>query len=200
MQLSQKLDIDRCPHCQVALPDMRILGQHQTANHSGAMQRKWAVYCCSSCGGLVTAWSVAFGAPVVDYFPKNTTVDESVPERPRTYLQQAIESLHAPAGAIMLAASAIDAMLKLKGYERGSLYERIEAAANDHLITQEMARWAHAARLDANGQRHADEAGALPTQEEAKVTIDFVNAIAQFLFVLPAQIDKGIKETKQKGG
>ena len=200
MELSQKLEIDRCPHCQVARPDTRLLGQHQTTNHSGAMQRKWAVYCCSSCGGLTTAWSLAFGAPVVDYFPKNTTVDEAVPERPRTYLQQAIESLHAPAGAVMLAASAIDAMLKLKSYEEGTLYERIEAAAKDHLITVEMARWAHAVRLDANGQRHADQAATLPTQDEAKITIDFVRAFAQFLFVLPAQIDNGLQQAEPKSG
>lgn len=200
MELGQELEVDRCPHCQVARPVMRLVGRHETANHSGSMPRKWAVYCCSSCGGLVTAWSLAFGAPVVDYFPKNTSVDEAVPERPRTYLQQAVESLHAPSGAIMLSASAIDAMLKIKGYNDGSLYERIETAANDHLITQEMARWAHAVRLDANGQRHADQAITLPTQEEARVTIDFVSAFAQFLFVLPARIDEGIQQATPKSG
>lgn len=200
MDLNQQLEVDRCPHCQVARPVMRTVGRHETADHSGNMQRKWVVYCCSSCGGLVTAWSVAFGAPVIDYFPQNTTVNDALPERPRTFLQQAIESLHAPSGAIMLCASAIDSMLKLKGYDRGSLYERIETAANDHLITQEMARWAHAVRLDANGQRHADQVSALPTQEEAKVTIDFVIAFAQFLFVLPAQIDKGIQQAEPANG
>ena len=68
----------------------------------------------------------------------------------------------APAGAVMLAASSVDAMLKEKGYNEGSLYARIGQARDDHLITADMAEWAHEVRLDANDQRHADEAAALP--------------------------------------
>ncbi len=52
----------------------------------------------------------------------------------------------------MLAASSIDAMLKEKGYKVGGLYDRIKQAAKDHLITDEMAAWAHDVRLDANDQ------------------------------------------------
>jgi Domain of unknown function (DUF4145) len=55
----------------------------------------------------------------------------------------------------MLAASAVDAMLKHKNYTVGSLKDRIDKAANDHLITSEMAAWAHEIRLDANDERHA---------------------------------------------
>jgi hypothetical protein len=40
----------------------------------------------------------------------------------------------------MLSASAVDAMLKVKGYKSGSLYSRIDKAAEDHMITSEMAR------------------------------------------------------------
>ena len=69
---------------------------------------------------------------VVEYFPSNTDVHESVPDKPRAYLQQASESLHALAGAGMLAASCVDSMLKIKGYRDGSLYKRIEKAAKDH--------------------------------------------------------------------
>ena len=56
----------------------------------------------------------------------------------------------------MLSASSIDAMLKSKGYKKGNLYKRIEKAAEDHLITSEMAKWAHQVRLGANDERHAD--------------------------------------------
>jgi hypothetical protein len=42
----------------------------------------------------------------------------------------------------MLAASAVDAMLKQRGYTEGSLYARIEKAANDNVLTSEMAPWA----------------------------------------------------------
>jgi hypothetical protein len=48
-----------------------------------------------------------------------------IPDRAREYLEQAISSISAPAGAIMLAASSVDAMLKEKGLNSGKLYSRI---------------------------------------------------------------------------
>lgn len=132
MNLMPQLELDRCPHCQVARPTLTQVGRHETNNHSGQTPRKWSVYCCSSCGGLVTAWGFQFGQTVLQYFPEGLSVDEEIPERPRAYLQQACESLHAPAGSIMLSASSVDSMLKLKNYTKGTLYERIESAANDH--------------------------------------------------------------------
>jgi hypothetical protein len=93
----------------------------------------------------------------------------------------------------MLTASAVDAMLKSKGYKEGSLNTRIDAAAAAHLITSEMAAWAHEVRLDANDQRHADESSALPTPHDAAKCIEFANALAQFLFVLPTRVARGRK-------
>ena len=91
----------------------------------------------------------------------------------------------------MLSASAVDAMLKDKGYRDGSLCSRIDQAATAHLITPEMAMWAHEIRLDANDQRHADETSALPNEADAQKSIDFVKTLAQFLYVLPASVERG---------
>ena len=91
----------------------------------------------------------------------------------------------------MLAASAVDAMLKAKGYTKGNLYPRINQAKTDHLITEEMATWAHEIRLDANDQRHADQAATLPTPEDARKCNEFALALAEFLFVLPARVTRG---------
>jgi len=101
--------------------------------------------------------------------------------------------MHAPAGAMMLTASAIDAMLKDKGLKDGSLSKRIDNAAASHLITPEMAAWAHEIRLDANDQRHADENAALPTQADADRVLAFAKALVQFLYVLPARVERGRK-------
>ena len=114
-----------------------------------------------------------------------------LPPRAKDFLTQAIASVHAPAGAVMLTASSVDAMLKAKGYREGSLYTRIDAAANDHLITEEMSAWAHEIRLDANDQRHADEEAPLPEAADAEKAIEFAKALAQFLFVLPARVERG---------
>ena len=93
----------------------------------------------------------------------------------------------------MLTASAVDAMLKDKGLKEGSLNARINSAAQSHLITAEMAAWAHEIRLDANDQRHADEEADLPDAANASKAIDFANALAQFLYVLPARVERGRK-------
>ena len=93
----------------------------------------------------------------------------------------------------MLCASSVDAMLKEKNCKEGNLNKRIDAAADAHLITSEMAAWAHEVRLDANDQRHADESARLPTKSEAQKCIDFTKALGEFLFVLPSRIERGRK-------
>ena len=191
--LSDNLILDRCPHCSVANPNLRKQYHGETNDHTGTNRRVWAVYVCGTCGGMVTAWSVQYGQQVFEHFPVSASVDEDIPERPKTFLKQAQESLHAPSGAVLLAASAVDAMLKQRDYVQGSLYARIEKAAKDHVLTSEMASWAHAVRLDANDQRHADQAATLPSVEDAKRVLEFALALGEYLFVLPKRIERGIK-------
>jgi len=197
--LSQNLVISRCPHCSVADPNLFKQHHLETYDHTSANKRIWAIYTCGRCGGIVTAWAANHNQEVREYFPSSKSIKEDIPERPRAFLQQALESLHAPAGAVMLAASAVDSMLKLKGYKDGSLYARIEKAAEDHSITQDMATWAHEVRLDANDQRHADEAANLPSPEDAKRVIDFATALAEILFVLPSRVQRGITQAHGNG-
>jgi hypothetical protein len=193
LKLMGQLDLKRCPHCGVDSPMLTMSGNAQTKNFDGSVARVWGFYACKRCGGMVTASSVQMNQDVIDIFPQSQSVDESVPEKPKEYLTQAINSRSAPAGAVMLTASAVDAMLKSKGYSDGSLYRRIEKAVEDHVITPELARWAHEVRLDANDQRHADEQAQLPSAHDADRVIDFALALAQLLFVLPARIERGLQ-------
>lgn len=195
--LQQNLNIERCPHCSVNRPLMLKLRQVDTHNHANENKRTWCMYKCNNCGGVVTAAANQFGQEANEIYPRPRIVDTDVPERAKEYLKQAIDSLHAPAGAVMLAASSVDAMLKEKNYQEGSLYRRIEKAAEDHLITPEMAQWAHEVRLDANDQRHADNSASLPTETDAKKVIDFAEALAQFLFVLPQKVQRGIASANE---
>jgi hypothetical protein len=126
-------------------------------------------------------------------WPVPEVVAEAIPVRAKEFLSQALASLHAPAGAVMLTASAVDAMLKDKNFKDGSLNARIDAAAKAHLITEEMAAWAHEIRLDANDQRHSDEAAPLPNAADAEKVIEFAKALGQFLYVLPARVARGRK-------
>lgn len=192
MKHGTQLPLERCPHCNIARPRLQHQWTGLSKDHSGSIERVWFTYCCSTCGGMLLATSLNGGnAEITDMWPAPQSVAETLPQRARDFLSQAISSLHAPAGAVMLTASAVDAMLKEKGYKTGSLNARIDQAVADNLITNEMAAWAHEIRLDANDQRHADETAPLPSEADAKKVIEFANALAQFLFVLPARVERG---------
>lgn len=194
--LIEQLDLARCPYCRVDQPNLNSVHAVQTDNFSGDNRRFWKAYKCLRCGGLVIAASKEDRGEVSELYPAPIMFDDAIPQRARTFLEQAVNSLHAPAGSVMLSASAVDAMLKAKGYGSGSLYSRIDQAKADNLITEEMGRWAHAVRLDANEQRHADEGKELPTPSDAQRSIDFVTALGHLLFVLPRRVEKGMKDAE----
>jgi hypothetical protein len=191
--LSNNLVLDRCPHCRVDQPLLALVANHESKDHAGHNGRWWGLYSCRRCGGAVVASAKTMGNAVPEVIPSPSSVsDAAVPERARAYLQQAGDTLHAPAGSIMLSAGAVDDMLKAKNYKDGSPYTRIEQAAEARVLTPEMSRWAHDVRLDANDQRHADERAALPTPEDARKCLDFALALAEFMYILPARVQRGI--------
>jgi len=189
----EQLDLSRCPHCKIDHPNLGLHTYMVTNNFAGINARYWGVYQCRRCGGVITAAAKNERGEVVEMYPQALQLDEAIPDRARNFLDQAINTIHAPAGSIMLSASSVDSMLRKIGYTEGSLYSRIDQARDDHIITDDMSKWAHAVRLDANDQRHADEAADLPNESDAQRCIDFVMALGQLLFVLPKRVEKGLK-------
>ena len=195
--LDDYLKINRCPHCSVDNPNLAtVVPFFFTTADNGANKRRWKVYKCARCGGVVTACAKDGHNNVTEIYPDIKSVDEGLPLKVKTFLQQAIDSTFAPSGSVMLCASAVDAMLKEKQYLTGSLYSRINKASKDGLLTSEMATWAHEVRLDANDNRHADANAELPTVEDAKNAIEFTETLAEFLFILPSKVKQGIEATK----
>lgn len=206
-QLQEHLIVERCPYCRIDNPNLqnvitseklqtvnRFIDRFTTWDYTRTVARDWKVYKCSRCGGLVLASGAATpngNGEATEMHPAQIQVDENLPATAKEYLTQAINSLHAPAGSVMLCASAVDAMLKALNYIEGNLYNRINRAAAEHLITEGMKEWAHEVRLDANDQRHADYAATMPTTADAQRSVDFVQALGQFLFTLPAQVARG---------
>ena len=127
-------------------------------------------------------------------FPASREVAAELPAVAKTFMTQAIETLHAPDAAAVMAGAAVDAMLKAKGYTEGSLYTRIDQAKNDALLTAGMADWAHSVRLGSNRPRHADMDSPHVSPADAKRSVDFAEALGNFLFVLTAQIEDAMKE------
>jgi len=196
--MERQLELNRCPHCGVDRPNLTCVWTTKTREHNGRYERHWIVYVCSRCGGLVAAFSHNENGYVEEIFPGAGVLDETIPNPARNYLQQSIDSLHSPAGAVMLAASAVDAMLKSKNYKEGSLYSRIQQAVDEHIITPDMAKWAHQVLLDANDQRHADVDTDLPDTDDARRSIHFAQVLADILFTLPNRVTRGLKESEPK--
>lgn len=193
LKLTNYLELDRCPHCNVATPALTRCFNQPTKRHDDSDPRLWSVYVCARCGGVVTAAAGQDKSVVKEVYPRGRGgPSEDLPLDVQRYLQQAMESLHAPDGAVMLAASAVDAMLKAKDSKQGTLYNRIDQAVVDNLLTEDMGKWAHQVRLDANDPRHADEERPHMTEDEAKQCVEFALALGQILFVLPAQVSRGV--------
>lgn len=169
----------------------------------------WKVYVCSNCDNIVTAkghieelidresdsYTKVLIADAVFPAPKGVAVQ--LPGSARRFLEQANNSLAtAPDGAGILASSAVDSMLKEKGYGNRdeSLYARIQAAVKNRLLTQDMGEWAHIVRLSSNNLRHADNENPHLSQEQAQIVVDFAEALGQFLYVLPSHVAKGISD------
>ncbi|MBI3440911.1 MAG: DUF4145 domain-containing protein [Proteobacteria bacterium] len=194
-----QLSLDRCPHCKVARPvlnNVTMAGStiFSSKSHSNSQNVFTSAYVCTTCGRVTMAMGLQSSQhPITNIWPKPSIVDGAIPDKARQFLEQAINSIHAPSGAVMLCASAVDEMLKDKGHPTGTLNTRIDAAAKNHLITPEMAVWAHEVRLDANDQRHADKDAPLPNAAAAQKAIEFVQALAEFLYVLPARVAQGRK-------
>jgi hypothetical protein len=190
--LENTLKLYSCPHCKIDNPDLVRHSDITTKDCEGLRARLWRIYICQRCGGIITASGDGIGSYAKELYPKIADIDTAIPDRAREYLRQAVQSIHSPSGAVMLAACAVDAMLTNKSYVEGSLYTRIDKAAEDHLITKDMAKWAHEVRLDANEQRHPDPDAGLPTETDAERSIAFVKALGEFMFILPARVTRGL--------
>ena len=189
--------VSNCPHCGVANPQLPMLwASDPLSNSTDEPTSRWGIFRCTTCGNGI----MAKGAPgsgvtnpeIVEIFPKPKSAHDDLPPLAIKYLQQAYETLHAPDAAAVMAGSAVDAMLKDCEYEDGSLYERIDKAVEDHLLTDGMGKWAHAVRLESNRPRHADKENPNVTPEEAKKAVEFAEALGHFLFVLTARIEHAI--------
>lgn len=197
---TQLLGIGRCPHCSIASPSLNGVWRSQgpTTRTDGGPKQIWGTYLCASCGSAVTCradWDGRAGGVVkfTGIFPDAKFAHLDIPDPARTFLQQAYETLHAPDAAAVMAGSAVDSMLKHHGLVDGSLYKRIDEALEKNMLTKGMADWAHEVRLGSNRPRHADAEKPHVSPEEARQSVEFAEALGNFLFVLTARISRGLE-------
>jgi len=191
------LEIEICPHCGISMPNMPGIwhGESRDTRTSNS-KRFWGLFACGKCGGVVLVERSTNGTEISKLFPDIQDIDSSITDaRVKHHLKEALSTKHAASACIVSCASAVDAMLKAKGLKTGSLYERIDQAAASHIITSEMAAWAHDVRLDANDERHVDAGAPIPLAAAAQKCVDFTFALAEYLYVLPSKVERGRKTT-----
>jgi hypothetical protein len=196
-ELPVTLELKRCPWCGTARPFIYGVWASEggTPRSDGEDKKAWGAFLCSTCGSLISAAAHRNSTDlryIDETFPKTKSAHEDLPDRARTYLEQAYETLSSPDAAAVMAGSAVDSMLKELGYEKGSVYTRIDEALADRKLTEGMAQWAHSVRLGANRPRHSDADNPHVSPLEARQSVDFAEALGNFLFVLTARIQRGI--------
>ncbi len=67
--LSNKLDLQSCPHCSIDPPELFREWGIATTDRAGNRTRHWIVYKCVACGGLVTASADSLGGAVRECYP-----------------------------------------------------------------------------------------------------------------------------------
>lgn len=199
--IGQLTCLSRCPHCNISSPQILLVHNPQPIQPlDGSPASRWSVYRCTSCAGWISAKGVPGNSTsnpiIVEVFPGLNSAHEDLPDQARVYLDQAMLTLSAPDASAVMSGSAVDAMLKALGYEKGSVYDRIDQAVADHKLTEAMAEWAHSVRLGANRPRHADKDAPHLTKAEAQRSLDFAEALGNFLFVISARISRGIEDAR----
>jgi len=190
--------MERCAHCKVASPAWQLLWNSYTQMPSlGDDGRFFQLKVCTTCKWAIVDTFIMVAKDrntsepkLLMSHPSPIIFESELPDQAHNFLKQAIDSLHAPDGAAMLAASAIDSMLKDKGYEDGSLHSRIEKATEEGALIAELADWAHEIRLGANSIRHADKEGDPTKPEEAEQAVEFAKTLGELWYGLPAKINR----------
>ncbi len=195
LSLGHQLELAHCPHCSVDRPLLLAQWQSHSTDYAHANPRYWRVYKCQRCGGMVMAAGLGFDFPVKEQYPASLQVASCIPDPARTLLQQAIASFHAPAGSVLLVESAVDAMLRERGYCEGSVYCRLGQASVEQVISAEMLTWARQIRLSPECAPPSHTPARLPTRDDARQAVELGLALAELLFVLPARALQGIRDT-----
>jgi Domain of unknown function (DUF4145) len=191
-----ELRLDRCPHCNIAKPYFPEIWDSSVVPFQSPLTHLWSVHVCSSCSQMILVRRRPFDGFELDIYPRAEKLAKEIPDRARRALSEAIATQFAPGASIMTSAQAVDYMLKERGFREGdTLNARIKAAVTAGVLTPDMELWANEVRFAANDERHKDTD---PTPDDAAHSVQFALALAEFLFVLPARVKRGIESVKPK--
>ena len=195
-----------CPHCgtkKVAFTvrDVICLGEEFDANFR-IVSFDLFVQCGYCDRGIIATFHVGDGDhSLVQYIEEGGIPDSIAPTQPSLdapphtpdhaarFFKQGRDNMSGnwdAAGAMFR--SALEAALKDKFPDpSGTLFSRIQQAAERHALTPELAEWSHQIRIEGNKAVH-DEG---PYQEEeARLLEAFTDMVFRYLFTLPGMLQE----------
>ena len=118
----------------------------------------------------------------------STGAPDRTPERAANYYRQGMENLpNNLDAAVSMFRSALEAGLREKFPDiEGTLYKRIEDAADQGGLTSDLADWAHHIRLGGNDAVHGEEQF---SKEDAERLQTFTELVFMYLFTLPGMLE-----------
>ena len=117
-------------------------------------------------------------------FPSPPASPEHLPDKVDKLFSEAVESQ--PTGAGMLFRKTLEVSMKLlRPNDKAKLAKRIQNAADDGEITQDMKEWASHIRIIGNAAAHDDKP---PTTAEIAELQQFVRLFLMYLFTLPGML------------
>jgi hypothetical protein len=92
-------------------------------------------------------------------------------------------------GSALMSRAAVQAIVRSLGAEEGSLWSEIESLNSKGLIPKSLTDWSHEIRRGGNPAAHPKE-GETVEPEDAEELYRLVDAIAYYLFVVPAEVER----------
>ena len=165
-----------CPHCDLRSVAFTIVSEMRAANISPYLFDTLAI-CGRSSRGILASFNLStttpppptqlikagraneIGLPTISPAAPSTGAPDRTPERAADYYRQGMENLPGNLDAASsMFRSALEAGLREKFSDiEGTLYQRIESAADQGGLAADLADWAHQIRLGGNDAVHGGE-------------------------------------------
>lgn len=199
-----------CPQCAavVSFDAVNAFAQEhpqarQRANEAGRAYLGWVTYKCAGCGRggqgeVAYSHSPEHDGILLGFTPRAvdpSPLPASVPEGVVAEFREAEKCIASETwrAASALFRSALEKALRVNGYTKGSLADRIDAAAADTVITAARSRRAHEdVRVLGNEVVH-DEWRAV-TEEEVELAHHYVHRVIEDFYDDRAEVEKVLKE------
>jgi hypothetical protein len=120
--------------------------------------------------------------------PATSSAPDHTPEPVRSFFLEAVSCVKtAPNASGAMFRKSLDAALKLLHPNgSGNLIKRINSAADEGLLTKDLANWAHRLRIEGNDAVHDEDPF---TQEEAEQLYQFAELFMMYVFTLPGMLE-----------